>query len=420
VGDFDCFQGRDGYSPFVQKAQFSMNWKRVGLSVAKACETALTALEGRTACFGLLIIFLVGVIPPVLGDDYCSGCMEKAMTNYAEGVMAGIQKNWGTYQQVLELVRKYEKSGTEQQKAQAREILAQAREKWMPYASMAHAFASPEFAAQLDGYKEYLSGQLQQEKERLQKETELYAKLAKTTLEAQRQGVLNDLAGVEKESNAAKAEFKDDCWMGGISAATAIIEFRKAQALRGLSPPKNVQPINGWDKMVEVFVGATKKKSDLAARIEAKAALESAAVRNVAETRKAYEKEGAAKQMAAAVQAVADTGLTVIKAVLAVKPELAATVRPAVSGAAALAGTLQMVAPVLDCGLLYFSFQRLNQDNQRIEAVDALEKPWQSRIKTLGDEVNSTERRLKMVETETALQRQVAKINKEIEAASKE
>jgi hypothetical protein len=172
--------------------------------------------------------------------------------------------------------------------------------------------------------------------------------------------------------------------------------------------------------MIDVFVAATKKKSDLAARIEGKAALESAAARNMGEIRKAYEQEGAAKQMAAAVQATSDSGLTVIKAVLAAKPELAATVRPAVSDAAALAGTLPLVAPVLDCGLLYFSFQRLNQDNQRIETVNALEKPWQSRIKTLGDEVNSTERRLKMVEVETTLQRQVAKINEEIEAASKE
>lgn len=418
-GKKNCFYDADDYYLLARKTKFSMNWKCLEFSAMNACETTVTALSGQWVRFALVLILLGSICRAALGDDYCSDCMATAMKNHAEGVMAGIQKNWAEYQQVLELVRKFEKDGTEQQKAQAREILAQAKEKWKPYESMAHAFASPEFAAQLDGYKDYLSGQLQKEKERLQKETELYKTLAKST-EDQRQRIMGDIAGFEKESAQLKNEFYADLGLGAWSSIGTMRELAAADKL------KAIKPVKGWDEMIEKFSKAAKNKRAVSARNKALAQLAAeeaagkAIVRNGPRLTTAMHQGNSSEIEGAAVQLVADTGLQTIRALMAAKPAMAASVDPLLTSAAARSGYLMLVAPALDNVLIANALHRLDQADQRLQDVTATEKGWQSRIKTFGDEVNSTERRLQMVEAETTLQRQVAKINEEIEAASKE
>jgi len=49
-----------------------------------------------------------------------------------------------------------------------------------------------------------------------------------------------------------------------------------------------------------------------------------------------------------------------------------------------------------DAVLLAHTFHRLNQAEERIQDVDKLEQTWQTRIKAAGNELHSTERRLRL------------------------
>ena len=79
-----------------------------------------------------------------------------------------------------------------------------------------------------------------------------------------------------------------------------------------------------------------------------------------------------------------------------------------------------LVAPTLDAVLLAHTFHRLNQAEERIQAVDRLEQTWNARIKAAGNELHSTERRLKLAQTEISYQKKIAEVYARIEAAKKD
>jgi hypothetical protein len=79
-----------------------------------------------------------------------------------------------------------------------------------------------------------------------------------------------------------------------------------------------------------------------------------------------------------------------------------------------------LVAPTLDAVLLAHTFHRLNETQQRIQAVDKLEQTWNTRIKAAGNELHSTERRIKLAETEISYQKKIAEVYARVEAAKKD
>src|SRR5882724_8943359 len=174
-----------------------MGWRCAGSVAANARRSALVFARPGV-CLAAAMVLLVCAGSTARGN-YCADCMEKALANHSKDTLAHIEEAWETYQHVVKIMRPIEARGTEEQKAKAKELLARAEAAWKPYENMARDYASPEYAAQLAEYQDYLSAHLEQTRERIHKETDLYATLSKTTLEDQRRRVLNDMEGFEKE-----------------------------------------------------------------------------------------------------------------------------------------------------------------------------------------------------------------------------
>jgi len=390
-----------------------MGWMSTASAVAKVRRSAARVFRG-IVCLGSALVFLAGADSAAWGEGYCAECMQKALDNHSKDTLASIENAWERYQHVLETMRRIEASGTPEQKAKARELAARAEAAWKPYESMARNYASPEYAAQLAAYQSYLREHLEQTREKIHKETNLYAALAKTTLEEQRQRVLKDMAGFRDESDRLKKTFQDDAWLSAFSAGTTYFDMRRLEQLDKL------KSIKGWEEFAAAHKAAFTRRANVIAKIERDAAIGGGLSRNATEFRKALTEGDSGKEMASAVQLVADTGLTAIRAVLAAKPALAATVRTSAQDAAAGAGLVQIVAPTLDCVLLAQAFHERNKAEERIVAIDTLEQTWHTRIKAAGNELHATERRLKLAETEMAYQKKIAEVYARVAAAKKD
>jgi hypothetical protein len=346
--------------------------------------------------------------------------MEKALANHSKDTLAHIEEAWATYQHVVKIMRPIEARGTDEQKAKAKELLARAEAAWKPYGNMARDYASPEYAAQLAEYHNYLTAHLEQTRQRIHKETDLYAALSKTTLEDQRRRVLNDMAGFEDESKQLKKMFYVDLGIGAFSSLATVNELYMADKLAA------VKPVKGLAEAMEEFASSSRTKaaltrqSNVIADLKVAGAIRGGIVTNGAEVVKALVEDDSSKKVAAAVQLVADAGLKATEVLLVAKPALAAEVSPALSAGAARSGYLALVAPTLDAVLLAHTFHRLNQAEERIAAVDKLEQTWNTRIKAAGNELHSTERRLKLAETEISYQKKIAELYARVEAAKKD
>jgi len=386
----------------------------------------LTILLARRAInAGLAFILLSVAALPARGDRYCEDCMERALDNHWADTLASIQKAWGQYQAVVDVARKIEAGGTNPQKAKAREILAKAQAAWKPYESMAREYASPQYSAQVEEYQSYLTGHLEETRQQLRKETELYAALSKSTLEEQRRRVLNDMIGPDgrggfiKEAEDLKKMFYVDLGLGVFSAAKVEWDLYQADRLAAITPVK------GWGKLVANFSSATKNKAALTrqatvmARLKAQGAIADGIISNGPKVLETLRDDDSSQQVGAAVQLVADTALKATRAVLQEKPALLARTSPALNATAARAGYLQLVAPALDNLLIAHAFSRLKEADQRIEDVNKLEQTWQRRIKAAGNELHETERRLKLVETEMAYQKKIAAVYAGIETVGR-
>ncbi len=395
-----------------------MGWRCAG-SVAANARRLLMVLSRQIVCLAAAMVLLVSAGSAARGD-YCAHCMEKALENHSKDTLSHIEDAWETYQHVVKIMRPIEARGTEEQKAKAKELLARAEAAWKPYENMARDYASPEYAAQLAEYQDYLSAHLEQTRERIHKQTDLYAALSKTTLEDQRRRVLDDMAGFAEESKQLKKMFYIDLGIGAFSSLGTVNELYTADKLAA------VKPVKGLAEAMEKFISSSNKKgvltrqSNLIADLKFAGALRDGVVTNGPQVVKALVEDDSAKEVGAAVQLVADTGLKATKVLLAAKPALAAEVSPALSASAARSGYLMLVAPTLDAVLLAHTFHRLNQAEERIQAVDKLEQTWNTRIKAAGNELHSTERRLKLAETEISCQKKVAELYARIEAAKKD
>lgn len=368
-------------------------------------------------CLVPTLFVLGGAGSVVRADGYCPDCLEKAMNQHGADMLASIEKAWGQYQAVLEIVRKIEAKGTDQQKAKAREILAQAEAAWKPYESLARQYASPAYAAQMEDYHAYLAEHLDQTRERLHKQTDLYAELSRTTLEDQRQRVLNDMAGFATESNKLKTAFYVDLGIGAFSSVGTFTELYVADASAAV--PK----VKGLEAAMKKFSASAKNKaalarqSNLLVRLKVAGAIGGGIATDGPQVIKALNEDDSAQKVCAAVQLVADTGLKATQILLVAKPALAAEVAPWINATGARAGYAMLVAPTLDAILLGQAFHQLNEDERRIQAVDAMEQTWQVRIKVSGIELHATERRVKLVETEMSYQKQIADVYARIESA---
>src|SRR5438132_3417614 len=221
-----------------------MGWRRAG-SVSRKMIWLTAAIVLRASA------------GPVAWGDYCPECMEKALSNHSKARLGHIAEAWEAYERMVKLMRPIEANGTEEQRAKAKALLAGAEASWKPYENMARHYASGEYAAQLAEYQNYLTAHLEETRERIHKETDLYAALSKTTLEDQRRRVLNDMAGFAEESKQLKKMFYVDLGIGAFSALGNVNELYTADKLAAVKPAK------GLAEAMEEFASSSKNKAAL-------------------------------------------------------------------------------------------------------------------------------------------------------------
>lgn len=360
-------------------------------------------------CRTTLAVILLGcALAAPARAEYCPSCMEDALLQHGNDTYGAIEKAWKQYSEVAAFMKKLEASGDEAQKAKFLPLWQKVQAEWRPLEKMAREYASPSFKAYLDQYQTFLKRRVDQARARLHKETDLYRRLDKTTLGAQRRGLINDMLGFRKESEQLEHEFYGDLGLAAITSAEKTFEIGVERAIKG------VEASIGGDANRKLWSAALlgALKSGEASAPAVASTLET--VIHAREFQKAQEQNNRLRSFAAAVHAASDSGLAFINLLITTE---AVTLRPLVkAGAQKSTMYLHIVALGLDNVMIDKSFERLAQAEERMRSVELSEHSWQQRIKISGEQLRRADRRLGFLNTEMAQQQRIAGLYRQIQA----
>lgn len=361
-------------------------------------------------CAFLLLIALGALVVTLPGHaQYCPSCLEQALINNGEGTIKEIRTAWDQYRKAVEILKTVEAGGTEDQKRQARALFAKLAARWHDAERMAQAYSSQEFTTHLREWQEAMTSRVARGKERLARRTDLYRRLEQSILGPQRQGVIRDMLGYEKEAQDLEKMLRADVLSLGINsvgAAVALAPGTTEWATRlGLATPGGAGAAAIGS--VETFFVKYKGQADIGSHVVGQ-------IQNAAQFREARVADKRVDSYFVAVQAAGS-------AALFLAPRAAAALGTKIStGILLTAGVapaaISSSAVLLDLYMLKQATQRFEAAEQRRASNEMIAQRWQQQIKLAGKELQRSQRRLDHLNKEIGYQRRIADLYQQIQA----
>lgn len=157
----------------------------------------------------------------LLAEEKCpsaEACLSKTLSRNWEQYYSVIDRTWEDRKQVAELLRKVEARGIDSDIAELKAEQAKIEERWQFAKAVGRALTEPRLKNFLAAQKDEATRLHAAAQERVQKETELYRRLLKSTLKPERDSVTRDIASYERESHELRKTFDGDRLMVSLNS----------------------------------------------------------------------------------------------------------------------------------------------------------------------------------------------------------
>jgi len=330
---------------------------------------------------GVVAVGLLTVHPqPLAAEEACpsaEACLSRSLERNWTQYYAVIEQSWNEKKKLAEMLGRARALNRPDVVARIQAEQAKAEERWRYAESVARALSDPR-------YKSFLAQQ-QQKAARAHtaasttahKETDLYARLVKSTIGPERQGVIRDIAGYEREAKQLRETFFRDTFLVSLSAA------KESAGLVSENLTKIAEQLKLYKFPEATAVGnaASYVFALNSVGVAGVAGVEAAA--SGMGTQEAYNKN---RNWEAALEATRGAAGSVLRAaeLLAQSPESARPVMSKAFGATATRVTIyaNLLSVGLDTFLAYDAGWRLQDSEQRQVRVETDDAQWRARVDT--------------------------------------
>lgn len=166
------------------------------------------------------LLTLVAFQTPLLAEEDCpsaEACLSKSLENNWARYYSLIEQTWADKRKVTEQLRKAEVLNKADLVVRIKTEQAKIEERWRFAEAMARALTAPHFKDVLVSQHAEAGKVHAAARQRVQKETDLYRRLEKSTLGPERKSVIGDITGYEHEAKKLEETFYRDGLMVSLS-----------------------------------------------------------------------------------------------------------------------------------------------------------------------------------------------------------
>jgi hypothetical protein len=179
----------------------------------------------RRAPVALLVLLTAGCLLParpaaLLAEEPCpssEACLSKSLDRNWQQYYDLIEQAWADKQKAAALILRAQAAGRQDIVDAIKEKQVKIEERWAFADAVAHTLTSPFFKDYLERQREEAVRVRSAASENARKETDLYHRLEKSTIGPERDGVIRDISGYEKEGKELRETFYRDGFMVSLS-----------------------------------------------------------------------------------------------------------------------------------------------------------------------------------------------------------
>ena len=188
-----------------------MTWRISSAAQRKNISVAMAA--------GALVL---GVFAADVGaQDACpsaEACLDKSFDRNWTQYYSLIEQTWAEKKKVAELILRAEKIGRNDLVAQLKAEQARIDARWAFASGVARALTAPHFKTFIAAQRDLAVRRHAVERERTRKETDLYRRLVRGSIGPERNSVIGDITGYEREAYKLRKTFFSDTFIVSLSA----------------------------------------------------------------------------------------------------------------------------------------------------------------------------------------------------------
>ena len=330
---------------------------------------------------GVVAVGLLTVHPqPLAAEEACpsaEACLSRSLERNWTQYYAVIEQSWNEKKKLADMLRRARALNRPDVVAQLQAEQAKAEERWRYAESVARALSDPRYKSFLAQQEQKAARAHTAASAAAHKETDLYARLVKSTIGPERQGVIRDIAGYEREAKQLRETFFRDTFLVSLSAA------KESAGLVSENLTKIAEQLKLYRFPEATAVGnaASYVFALNSVGVAGVAGVEAAA--SGMGTQEAYNKN---RNWEAALEATRGAAGSVLRAaeLLAQSPESARPVMSKAFGATATRVTIyaNLLSVGLDTFLAYDAGWRLQDSEQRQVRVETDDAQWRARVDT--------------------------------------